>query len=77
MTRGATTRYTAPRCPFLVLHGEDDEQIPLADARALYEACGSQDKTLRVFSAEENGAQPLPARLSYAGLRQHVDWFDR
>ena len=34
------------RCPFLLVHGADDEQIPLADAQALYDACGSQDKTL-------------------------------
>ncbi len=27
------------RCPFLVVHGAEDEQIPLADARALYDAC--------------------------------------
>ncbi len=45
------------RCPFLVLHGADDEQVPLKDAQALYEACGSPDKTLRVFTGEEGGAQ--------------------
>jgi hypothetical protein len=42
------------RWPFLIIH---DEQIPLKDAQALYEASGSADKTLRVFSAEEGGAQ--------------------
>ena len=45
------------RCPFLLVHGADDEQIPLADAQALFDACGSKDKTLRVFTAEEGGAQ--------------------
>lgn len=45
------------RCPFLLLHGEDDQQVPLADARALFEACGSADKTLRVFTGAEGGAQ--------------------
>ena len=45
------------RCPFLLVHGADDEQVPLADAQALYDACGSKDKTLRVFTAEEGGAQ--------------------
>src|SRR5450759_2909484 len=45
------------RCPFLIVHGSEDEQIPLADARALYNAAGSQDKTLRVYTAEEGGAQ--------------------
>jgi dienelactone hydrolase len=45
------------RCPFLLVHGADDEQIPMADAHAQFDACGSQDKTLRVFTAEEGGAQ--------------------
>ena len=26
------------RCPFLITHGADDEQVPLADAQALYDA---------------------------------------
>src|SRR5262249_40396742 len=41
------------RCPFLVVHGADDEQVPLKDAEALYTACGSADKTLRVFTSQE------------------------
>jgi dienelactone hydrolase len=45
------------RCPFLVTHGEDDEQVPLKDAYALYNAVGSADKTIRVFNGEEGGAQ--------------------
>jgi pimeloyl-ACP methyl ester carboxylesterase len=45
------------RCPFLCVHGEDDQQVPLSDAQALYDAVGSQDKTLRVFTNEEGGNQ--------------------
>lgn len=45
------------RCPFLLAHGEDDQQVPLADAQSLYDAVGSDDKTLRVFTNEEGGAQ--------------------
>jgi fermentation-respiration switch protein FrsA (DUF1100 family) len=45
------------RCPFLLVHGEDDQQVPVADAHSLYEAVGSKDKTLRVFSNAEGGAQ--------------------
>ncbi|GAA1850270.1 prolyl oligopeptidase family serine peptidase [Pseudonocardia ailaonensis] len=45
------------RCPFLLVHGEDDQQVPVADAHAMFEACGSEDKTIRVFSNEEGGAQ--------------------
>jgi dienelactone hydrolase len=45
------------RCPFLVCHGEDDQQIPLEDARRLYEASGSKDKELRIFTNAEGGTQ--------------------
>jgi dienelactone hydrolase len=44
-------------CPFLLVHGEDDQQVPLDDAYRLFEAVGSKDKTLRVFTADEGGAQ--------------------
>ncbi len=45
------------RCPFLLVHGEDDQQVPVSDAQALYDAVGSEDKTLRVFTHDEGGAQ--------------------
>ena len=45
------------KCPFLLTHGTEDEQVPLADARKLFDAIGSKDKTLRIFDAEEGGAQ--------------------
>lgn len=44
-------------CPFLLCHGEDDQQVSLADAQKLFDAVGSSDKTFRVFTAEEGGAQ--------------------
>jgi fermentation-respiration switch protein FrsA (DUF1100 family) len=45
------------RCPVLLTHGTEDEQVPLADAHRLFDALGSKDKTLRIFDAEEGGAQ--------------------
>ena len=44
-------------CPFLLTHGTEDEQVPLSDARKLFEAVASKDKTFRIFDAEEGGAQ--------------------
>ncbi|HLG71990.1 MAG TPA: prolyl oligopeptidase family serine peptidase [Chloroflexota bacterium] len=44
------------RCPFLVLHGEKDAQLPLEDAYKLYEAAGSALKELKVFTEEEGGS---------------------
>lgn len=45
------------RCPFLLTHGTDDEQVPMADAQRLFDAVGSRDKTFRIFTPEEGGAQ--------------------
>ena len=64
------------RCPFLVVHGADDEQIPLADAQALYDACGSQDKTLRVFTSDEGGAQHCQRDYLTLGCATMWDWFE-
>lgn len=44
-------------CPFLLVHGQDDAQIPLADAQACFDAAGSKDKTLKIFTTEEGGSQ--------------------
>jgi dienelactone hydrolase len=44
-------------CSYLLVHGEDDQQVPVSDAHALFDACGSDDKTLRVFDGDEGGAQ--------------------
>ncbi len=44
------------RCPLLVLHGQDDAQISVDDAHRMYEAAGSAQKELKVFTAAEGGA---------------------
>jgi alpha-beta hydrolase superfamily lysophospholipase len=42
-------------CPFLMLHGEGDEQIPLQEARKCFDAVGSKNKTMKIFTREEGG----------------------
>ena len=42
-------------CPFLMLHGEGDEQIPLSEAQKCFDAVGSKDKTMKIFTREEGG----------------------
>jgi len=64
------------RCPFLVVHGEDDEQVPLKDAEALYAACGSPDKTLRVFSGDEGGAQHCQRDYLTLGTATMWNWLE-
>ena len=64
------------RCPVLVTHGEDDEQVPLADAQALYDACGSSDKTLRIFTAQEGGAQHCMRDYLSLGVAEMWNWLE-
>ncbi len=64
------------RCPFLICHGAEDEQISLADAQALYNASGSKDKTLRVFTAEEGGSQHCQRDYLTLGVATMWDWFE-
>ena len=42
-------------CPFLMIHGEGDEQIPLSEAQKCFDAVGSKQKTLKIFSRGEGG----------------------
>jgi hypothetical protein len=62
------------RCSFLITHGAEDEQVPLADAEALYKASGSSDRTLRVFTAEEGGAQHCQRDLPSIATAVMFDW---
>jgi fermentation-respiration switch protein FrsA (DUF1100 family) len=62
------------RCPFLLTHGADDEQIPMADAQALFDAVGSADKTLRVFTTEEGGSQHCQRDYLTLGNTAIFDW---
>jgi dienelactone hydrolase len=64
------------RCPFLITHGADDEQVPLADAEALYRASGSPDKTLRVFTAAEGGAQHCQRDYASIAFATMFDWLE-
>ena len=61
-------------CPFLVTHGEKDAQIPLEDAWALYNAVGSKDKTIRVFTEEEGGSEHCQRDNPTLGQTFIFDW---
>jgi dienelactone hydrolase len=64
------------RCPFLLVHGADDEQIPLGDAQKQFDACGSTDKTFRIFTAEEGGAQHCQRDYLTLVVAEMWNWFD-
>ena len=61
-------------CPFLLLHGAEDEQIPPADARSLFAAVGSADKTHRVFDRTSGGATHCQTDQLTAATPVIADW---
>jgi dienelactone hydrolase len=62
------------RCAFLLTHGAEDEQVPMADAQALFDAVGSADKTFRVFTAAEGGSQHCQRDYLTHGASVIFDW---
>jgi dienelactone hydrolase len=62
------------RCPFLVTHGAEDRVIPAANARRLFDALGTERKSLRVFTAEEGGAQHAHVDDRQIGIAHAADW---
>jgi len=63
-------------CPFLLLHGAGDEQIPLALAEKCFAAVGSKQKTLKVFSREEGGFHHCQVDNVTLGVHYMWDWLE-
>jgi pimeloyl-ACP methyl ester carboxylesterase len=61
-------------CPFLVLHGENDRIVPLGSARKLYDAVGSKNKTLNIFTAADGGAEHCQVDNRQVGVDYIADW---
>lgn len=65
-------------CPLLVLHGEHDQQVPLwAAERTVERAVNAASRELRVFSAEEHGAQHCQFDLFTQATDFIADWLDQ
>ena len=45
------------RMPICITHGQDDNIVPVEMAHRLYEACGSPEKELKLFTVEDGGSQ--------------------
>jgi len=65
------------RCPFLVMHGAEDQQVLMDDARAMFEAIGSPDKELVVFDGENGGAAHTQFDNHLPALQVCADWVAR
>jgi dienelactone hydrolase len=61
-------------CAFLVVHGENDRIVPLAAARTLYDKVGSSRKHIKIFTAEEGGAEHCQVDHRQLGIDYIGDW---
>lgn len=62
-------------CPLLVVHGENDRQVPLEQAVATYEKATTRDKTLKVFTKDEGGVEHCQIDNRAIAADYLADWF--
>lgn len=65
------------RCPFLVMHGADDQQVLMEDAQAMFDAIGSPEKEMVVFTGENGGAAHTQFDNHLPALQVCADWIAR
>lgn len=63
-------------CPFLMVHGEGDQQIPLPMAQKCFDAVGSKNKTLKVFTSAEGGFHHCQIDNVSIGVAYMWDWLE-
>jgi naringenin degradation protein FdeB len=61
-------------CPVLVTHGQDDRVVPVEAAHRLYAALKTRKKTLRIFTAEDGGAEHCQVDDRQYGIDFIADW---
>ena len=61
-------------CPMLICWGEEDKLTPREVAHQLYDNVGSKDKTLKVFTTQEGGAEHCQVDNRQVGTDYIADW---
>ena len=64
-------------CPFLVTHGGNDRVVPVENAQKLYDAVGSKNKTIKIFTTEEGGAEHAHVDNRQIGIDFAADWLEK
>jgi len=65
-------------CPLLIMHGENDRQVPLDNApRSHDEAVNSPKRTLRIFTAEEGGDAHVQSDNRLLAIDFMSDWIEQ
>jgi dienelactone hydrolase len=62
------------KCPFLLVHGKEDEQIPMATAQKCFDAVGSNQKEFKVFDIDEGGHHHCQVDNVVIGTHYMWDW---
>jgi len=65
------------KCPFLIMHGAEDQQVLMEDAHAMFGAIGSTDKEMVVFTGENGGAAHTQWDNHLPALQICADWIAR
>lgn len=60
--------------PLLIVHGENDREIPVEDAHRAFAAAGSTDKRLHVFTGTDGGAEHIQSDDPGPALDLIADW---
>jgi dipeptidyl aminopeptidase/acylaminoacyl peptidase len=63
-------------CPFLVTHAGNDRVVPVENAQKLYDAVGSKNKTIKIFTTEEGGAEHAHVDNRQVGIDFAADWLE-
>ncbi|HWI39442.1 MAG TPA: alpha/beta fold hydrolase [Burkholderiales bacterium] len=63
-------------CPFLVTHAGNDRVVPVENAQKLYDAVGSKNKTIKIFTTEEGGAEHAHVDNRAVGVQFAADWLE-
>ena len=63
-------------CPFLVTHAGNDRVVPVENAQKLYDAVGSKNKTIKIFTTEEGGAEHAHVDNRPVGVQFAADWLE-
>ncbi len=61
--------------PVLMLHGDGDTKITVAETRQAFVAVASQEKKLRIFVGGDHGFTDVPRALREDFLQEIVAWF--
>lgn len=61
-------------CPFLIMHGAEDQQVPMEDAYSMFDCIGSKDKELKIFSGENGGSAHTQFDNHLPALHYAADW---